>query len=297
MLSIEGNIVNIDKTSRGRIEIGNDGLISKVEAATGKADIVLKDELIFSGFIDLHVHARECADHSWDYKEDFTTAGAAAINGGVVAFADMPNNPVPPVDGKSYADKYQLAKKCAVDVLLYAGISPKTEPFFLPFRASAAEPRNLLINRSLRSSSSLDFTRGDPERKPNGSDALVVGRDGAIKVPYKVFMGSSVGDLYFDSLEDLESTISKYRGQNVSFHCEDPEILEANKEQAIYGMRRPPEAEIKAVEFALELMEKYQLKGKNLPLFNRGRFKKNYQCKKIRPAGYGGSCAAPSVFR
>ena len=128
MFSIEGNTINIDGQKRKRVEIGNDGLISRVGNPTGKADVVLKDELIFPGFIDLHVHARECSDHSWDYKEDFTTAGQAAINGGVVAFADMPNNPLPPVDDKSYADKYLLAQKCPVDVLLYAGIGPWTQP-------------------------------------------------------------------------------------------------------------------------------------------------------------------------
>ena len=40
MLTIEGNIVNIDKISRGRIEIGDDGLISSIGQETGSADIV-----------------------------------------------------------------------------------------------------------------------------------------------------------------------------------------------------------------------------------------------------------------
>ena len=65
MLSIEGNIVNIGKAFCGRIEIGDDGVIQSVGKETGHADVVLKDELIFPGFIDLHVHARECAD-LWD---------------------------------------------------------------------------------------------------------------------------------------------------------------------------------------------------------------------------------------
>ena len=72
---------------------------------------MLDEELLFPGFVDLHVHARECADHSQDYKEDFTTAGEAAINGGVTAFMDMPNNSVPPIDVSSYEEKNQLVKK------------------------------------------------------------------------------------------------------------------------------------------------------------------------------------------
>jgi dihydroorotase len=213
MSTIEGQIVNINKTSRGRIEIGNDGLIAKIGIATGRADLVLKDELIFPGFIDLHVHARECADHSQDYKEDFTSAGQAAINGGVVAFADMPNNPVPPVDEKSYAEKLALTKKSAVDVLLYAIITAYSKP--LPF-----------------------------------------------PVPYKAFTSKSVGETFFSQLADLEEGVKKYQGQNVSFHCEDPEIIRQNQNQPSHEQRRPEQAEIKAVEFVLGLIEKYGIKGK-----------------------------------
>lgn len=210
---LTSNGVNIDKTFRGRIEIGDDGLISLVGKETGQADLVLKHELIFPGFIDLHVHARECVDHSQDYKENFVTAGQAAINGGVVAFADMPNNPTAPVDDKSYDEKYQLTKKSQVDVLLYAGVGPKTNPL-------------------------------------------------SKKVPYKVYVGKSVGDLFFTTREELEESIKKYHGRSISFHCEDPEILDANKNQPTHEKQRPPEAEIFAVDFALELMEKYELNGK-----------------------------------
>ena len=231
MFTIEGNVVNTEGTERSRIEIGDDGLIASVGTQTGKADIVLGDELIFPGFIDVHVHARECADHSWDYKEDFTTAGWAAINGGVVAFADMPNNSVPLEDEKSYTEKYQLAQKAAVDVLLYAGIGRGTEPF----------------------SCSVPIYR--PSTEPiNGRTTL--------QPPYKVFMGPSIGDLFFKSADDLESAIAKYSGRNVSFHCEDPAILEANKNQSTHQLCRPPEAEISAVDFALKMIKKYRLQGK-----------------------------------
>src|SRR3990167_9705847 len=127
MLTIEGKIVNIDKVFRGRIKIDQSGMINKIGEPTGDADFIFKDELIFPGFIDLHVHAREDTSHTQDYKEDFLTAGEAAINGGVVAFADMPNNPDTPVDIASYEGKDILAKKCAVPIILYAGIGPNTK--------------------------------------------------------------------------------------------------------------------------------------------------------------------------
>ena len=177
MLSIEGIIVNKGEQTRKRVEMDSvTGLITKVAEPTGEADIILQDELIFPGFIDVHVHAREDMSHTQEYKEDVVPAGEAAINGGVVAFAEMPNNPIAPVDDASYDAKNELTKKSAVTILLYAGVGPYTNP----------------LSR---------------------------------KVPYKVFMGPSVGDLFFSSNEELETVLQSYRGQSVSFHCEDPEIL------------------------------------------------------------------------
>jgi dihydroorotase len=213
MTIIEGKTVNIDGIKHSRIEIGDDGLISKISEPIGTADLVLNDELIFPGFIDLHVHARECADHSWDYKEDFQTAGLAAINGGVVAFFDMPNNTTPPVDDKSFSEKLLLTKKSAAEVFLYAGVNSKT--------------------------SRLDKN-----------------------VPYKIYISKSVGDLFFDSFADLDLVLEKYRGQFVSFHCEDPNMLRANSEKSTHEQKRPAGAEVSAVHFALQMIEKYNLNGK-----------------------------------
>lgn len=212
-LSLEGNIVNTEKVFRGRIEIEENGIINKIGAPTGDADFIFKDELIFPGFIDIHVHAREDMSHLQDYKEDFRTVGEAAINGGVVAIAEMPNNPIPPIDDESYKNKKELTKKCGVEVVLYAGIGPNTKPL-------------------------------------------------SKNVPYKVFMGPSVGELFFNSKEELENVIKSYEGENVSFHCEDPEILKENKNKITHELQRPAEAEISAIDFALTLIEKYKLIGK-----------------------------------
>lgn len=214
MLSIEGLIFHTDGLDRKRVEINTaTGLIESVTEPTGSADIVLADELVFPGFIDLHVHAREDVSHSQDYKEDFTTAGDAAVNGGVVAFADMPNTPTPPIDDASYAAREALTKKSAVTIVLYAGIGPNTKPL-------------------------------------------------SKKVPYKAFMGHSMGDLFFSSLKELDGALERYQGENVSFHCEDPKIMEAHKADATHESRRPAEAELSAVDTAIELIEKYNLKGK-----------------------------------
>ena len=214
IFTIEGIITNRDRQKKGRIEIDREsGFIVKVSGPTGVADIILKDELIFPGFIDVHVHAREDVSHTQDYKEDFVSAGQAAINGGGVAFAEMPNNPVPPVDDASYQEKNSLTKKTPITVLLYALAAPGTKPL-------------------------------------------------SKKVPYKAVLGNSFGRLFFTSLESIKIGLENYRGQEVSFHCEDPKILAEFAHQETHEQKRPPAAEISAVDIILPLIEKYNLVGK-----------------------------------
>jgi len=214
MLRVEGTIVNHDRVYNGAVEIDEaTGLITRVGEATGHSDIDTTGCLIFPGFGDVHIHAREDSSGLESYKEDFMTVGQAALQGGVAHVADMPNNRIAPVDDARYEAKEVLAAKCAVHVTLYAGIGPHTRP----------------------------LTR---------------------HVPYKAFMGPSVGDLFFSSQEELERAIAFYRGKNVSFHCEDPVILQESKGAPTHEERRPAAAELTATEFALYLIEKYELKGK-----------------------------------
>ena len=214
VLRVEGTLVNHDRSFRGAVEIAlSTGLITHVGPKTGASDLDTDGCLIFPGFGDIHIHAREDASGTQTYKEDFTTASAAAVHGGVTQVADMPNNPTAPVNDERYAAKEQLAAKSAVHVTLYAGIGPETQP----------------------------LTR---------------------HVPYKVYMGPSVGDLFFTSQTQLEEVTTRYRGRNVSFHCEDPEILEASRGEPTHEARRPARAEIAATGFALHLIELYDLQGK-----------------------------------
>lgn len=171
------------------------------------------ETVIFPGFGDIHIHAREDESGKHTYKEDFVSASAAAVNGGVIHVADMPNNPIPPIDENSYSKKRKLADRSNIHITLYAGIGPDTKP----------------LKKS---------------------------------VPYKVFMGPSIGELFFHNNQTLEDTISSYVGENVSFHCEDPEILEKHQNETFHEDRRPTEAETTATDFALYLIEKYNLRGK-----------------------------------
>src|SRR5438105_7606493 len=229
---IEGLLADIDGVKHGQIAIEN-GRIAAVGSSLGKPQHVFGDGcLIFAGMGDIHIHARQDVSGRDNYKETFATAAAAALHGGVIHVADMPNNPVPPVDDASYAAKEALLAKIALPVTftLYAGIGPGTRP---------------------------------------------LGR----AVPYKAYMGPSVSELFFSNVEELDRTLAAYRGLDVSFHCEDPLLLEQHKQAATHEARRPPECELSASRFALQMIEKHRLKGKlchfsvgeGLPLIREAR--------------------------
>jgi dihydroorotase len=213
-MRVEGRLVSEERVWDGSVEIDEvTGLIVDVGEKTGQSDVDTLGCLIFPGFGDIHIHAREDASGQQTYKEDFATASAAAVHGGVVQVADMPNNVIAPVNDALYAAKELLTAKSDVHVTLYAGIGPETQPLMR-------------------------------------------------HVPYKAFMGPSVGDLFFTGAEQLENAIARYRGRNVSFHCEDPVVMEAHRGEATHEERRPAAAEVSATALALQLIEKYELVGK-----------------------------------
>jgi dihydroorotase len=231
---VEGRLVDIDGVRHGQVCI-EDGVITAVGSGLGRPDHFYGDDcLIFAGMGDIHIHAREDVTGKDNYKETFATASAAAIHGGVIHVADMPNNPAAPIDDASYGAKERLVLdgKLPVTFTLYAGIGPGTRP----------------LQRH---------------------------------VPYKAYMGPSVGDLFFRTLEELEQTLAHYRGRAVSFHCEDPVLLEKHKSAATHEARRPAECELSATRFALAMIEKYGLTGKlchysvaeGLPLIRQAKAK------------------------
>jgi len=212
---VEGILADVDGVRPGQVRI-EDGRIAAVGAGLGTPTDVFGDDcLVFAGMGDIHIHAREDVTGRDAHKETFATAAAAALHGGVVHVADMPNNPAAPVDDATYAVKERLVAAAGVDVAftLYAGIGPGTRP----------------LSR---------------------------------EVPYKAYMGPSVGDLFFRSAEELEATLAAYRGRSVSFHCEDPVLLEKHRDAPTHEERRPAECELNATDLALRLTEKYDLTTK-----------------------------------
>ncbi len=229
---IEGQLVSPEGVQRGQVRFDGEA-IAEVGEKLGTPNFTYGDDrLVFAGMGDIHIHARDDVSEQETDKEDFTTVSAAALHGGVVHVADMPNNPAAPIDDESYAAKQRhLAdRNVPITITLYAGIGPGTLPLSKP-------------------------------------------------VPYKAYMGPSVGDLFFSTLKELETTIAEYRGQCVSFHCEDPLLLEHHQSAPTHEQRRPAECEISATKFALHLIEKYDLTGKlchysvenGLPLIREAR--------------------------
>lgn len=212
---IQGRLVSTDTITTAQVRF--DGTeIAEVGERLGTPDAVFDDDcLVFAGMGDIHIHARDDTSGRETHKENFVTAGQAALNGGIVHVADMPNNPDAPVDDDSYAAKCQhlASRNCDIHVTLYAGIGPGTRP--------------------------LTST-----------------------VPYKAYMGPSVGDLFFSSLAELDTTLAHYRGCSVSFHCEDPELLATHADAPTHEQKRPPECEVSATRFALQMIQKYGLSGK-----------------------------------
>lgn len=127
---IEGRFITENDSSRKQVEVDRtSNTIVKVGLNLGMPDLVIDDNsLIFPSFIDIHTHCREDVSGINNYKEDFYTASMSAINGGVGVIADMPNNPVLPVDDKSYKDKLALCKASQIPVVLYGLINSKTKP-------------------------------------------------------------------------------------------------------------------------------------------------------------------------
>jgi len=217
--SLTGRVVFPDGVRPAAIVIDSEhGSIASVRPADGP---VADMPLIFPGFIDIHVHAREYAEPSdadptamekWEAalrKETFVTAGRAALNGGVTLFAAMPNDPDPPDDPDRYARKVALASSSPCPVVVFSVVTARSEPW-----------KNL---------------------------------------PYKVYLDVSASSVSFTDWHELESALRRYRGRRLFFHAEDPKILSRTGGGSPRWRTRPPEAEIVAVEKILELTAKLGL--------------------------------------
>lgn len=220
---IEGHFVTTEEEFDGQIAIDKEtGLITRVakdagiftSRSIGNPNYIFpRPSLIFAGFGDIHIHAREDETGEQCYKENYDTVNAAALHGGVVHTSDMPNTKAPLTTAAQLRWHQHRCSNYPVTMFHYVGIGPETEPL-------------------------------------------------EEDVPYKVFTGPSIGQLFFKSEAELRNAIQKYRRKKVSFHVEDFDLLEENKEQDTHATRRPVACVEKALEYVLRIIEDYELEAK-----------------------------------
>lgn len=134
LVTVSGRIVRHEGVPFwGRITIDlTSGLITQVKHGKNlKADYMFGVEcLIYAGFSDVHIHAREDETGQQNYKEDYETAAAAALHGGVVCTCAMPNTPNPVVNRLRYNWHRNRVQELALPVvtLNYLGVDKDTEP-------------------------------------------------------------------------------------------------------------------------------------------------------------------------
>jgi dihydroorotase len=219
--SILCNVVLENGPRSARLSWDRDsGRILSVEETS---EAVPGELVLFPGFVDIHVHAREYpfpavedegARARWEAanrKETFTTAGEAAINGGVTLYCAMPNDAIPPTDAATYELKRKAAKSSACPVVVFAAIAEDSEPW--------------------------------------------------ADLPYKVYLDASPSPVNFDGWDNLEATLARYSGCRVFFHAEDPGILRKSQADGPRWQTRPPDAEIQAVRKVIELAAKIGLRA------------------------------------
>ena len=138
VMNIEGYIASHSASpKRAMITIDEKtGLITKVGAPKkgASAHVFGKECIIFPGFADVHIHAREDDTSGQTYKEEYRTAADAALHGGVVAVAAMPNTPNPVVGKEQFAWHRKRVAEIAhpVSIFNYLGIDSKTRPLGKP---------------------------------------------------------------------------------------------------------------------------------------------------------------------
>jgi dihydroorotase len=150
------------------------------------------------------------------HKEDWRSGSRSAAAGGVTTVVDQPNTEPPTVTGEAFDEKHRLAEKSVVDYGINAGVTEDWKPDELAKRPVSAYG--------------------------------------------EVFMADSTGNMGVDAslFEDAVREVGR-RGELVTVHAEDSdEFVDVDldtDEADVWSRHRPPEAEIEAVERAIEVAD------------------------------------------
>jgi len=150
------------------------------------------------------------------HKEDWRTGSRSAVAGGVTTVVDQPNTEPPTVDGEAFDEKRALASKSVADYGINAGVTEDWKPDELFERPVCAFG--------------------------------------------EVFMADSTGGMGIDA-SLFESAVRQVdgRGELMTVHAEDSDEfvdVDLDTEDAdAWSRHRPPEAEVTAVESAVEVAD------------------------------------------
>jgi allantoinase len=191
-----------------------DGAIAAFESGPARAEIDARDLHLLPGVIDAHVHFNEPGRTDW---EGWATGTRALAAGGATACIEMPLNAHPPtIDGPAFDAKRQAAERSAVvDFALWGGIVPGNLD-----RLEELAERGVVGFKAFMCDSGIeDFPAADPDTLAAGME-----RAAALNLP-------------------------------VAVHAEDPATLRSphGTDWRAFVDSRPVEAELRAIERALEL--------------------------------------------
>jgi allantoinase len=104
------------------IGIDEDQVVSLGRDLPGEELLDARGLHVFPGFFDAHVHFCDEGQEDW---EDFTTAGRAAVAGGVTTVMDMPLNDPMTVTAEAFRHRLDVVgKKAITDFALWGGCMP-----------------------------------------------------------------------------------------------------------------------------------------------------------------------------
>jgi allantoinase len=191
-----------------------DGAIAAFESGPAREEIDARELHLLPGVIDVHVHFNEPGRTDW---EGWTTGTRALAAGGATACIEMPLNAHPPtIDGPAFDAKVAAASAAAVvDFALWGGIVPGNLD-----RLDELAERGVVGFKAFMCDSGIeDFPAADP-------DTLAAGMERAAQL-----------------------------GLPVAVHAEDPATLRTPQgtDWRAFVASRPVEAELRAIERALEL--------------------------------------------
>ena len=188
--------------------------------------IDLGGKILMAGMIDSHVHFRE---PGMTWKAGIASESAAALQGGVTSFIDMPNTTPPATSLEAIEWKLDRARQ--------------TSSANYGFHIGATNSNSALIREYIES----------------GKGGMFAG--------IKVFMGSSTGNMLVDRENVLED-LFRIKGKTVLIHSEDEDVIKRNlaKAKEEYGelvpfeahpLIRSREACVKSTRKAIELAIKH----------------------------------------